>query len=274
MTRTPVLDRALSAALVLAAVATLAAAVSDALAAVIGLATVVLLLVGAQAAVRALSRRRSGRDGERRVRERRAVDTAELARRRVAAQLRDRVLEDLAGVGYALSHPAQPGADPARLAAVVQDTIRTLRQVLLDVQPPALSGDTLGPALEDLTAGLRLAGVRCAVRVPAGLPLTPATAGLLHRAAREALRERSESLVSAREALQAVDQAAGSAPVDLTAAASGGTVSLTVTGGAADPAADALHLLAADLAEAGGALTVSGDGSRVTATVPAAESGR
>ncbi|GAA0797353.1 hypothetical protein [Spirilliplanes yamanashiensis] len=261
------MTRLLPAAVAAAALATLAAAAAGPRALVLAGAAATAAL----AAALLLAARDRGTTGapavDRRVEERRAADVAGLAQRRVAAQLRDRVLEDLAGVGYALGHP---GADQERLAAVVQETIRTLRQVLLDVQPPALTGDTLATALDDLTAGLRMAGVRCVVRVPAGLPVTPAGAGLLHRAAREALRERGEALVAAREALRPVAVAAGSAAVELTAERTPGAVTLTVTGAQADPVGEGPALLARDVAAAGGTLTVAPDGTRLVVTVPAA----
>lgn len=265
--------RALPAALAVAALAALAAALADArrltavLAAVVAiLALLLLLLLLWNRPPGPVSAARPAGAPDRRSRQRREADAVELTRRQVAAQLRDRVLEDLAGVGYALSHPY---TDNARLAAVVQETIRTLRQVLLDVQPPALTGDTLGPAIDDLTAGLRMAGVTCVIRVPADLPLTPAAAGLLHRIVREALRERSESLGAAREALRAVEGAAGARRVEVTVTPATGTVTMTVDGAWTDPAADALRLLCEEMSDAGGTLTTAPDGTRLTATLPA-----
>jgi signal transduction histidine kinase len=197
-------------------------------------------------------------------RDRRRTDAADLANRRVAALLRDRVLQDLAGVGYALSHP---GADNARLAAVVQENIRTLREVLLDVQPPDLTAGTLATALDDLTAGLRMAGVNCLLRVPGDLPLASGGTGLLYRAAREALRERGESLGAAREALRSVDADAAATRVEITAAAQASGVTLTVAGARTAGWTEGLRLLAAEFTEHGGTLTVGDD--RLTATLPA-----
>ncbi len=281
MTRTV---RALAVAAVVAAGATVAASVGRAPGWVAGLAAVTAALVLALALTAGRPGAAPGRDpaprrdapgagavhgrdavapvGDGR-RDRRRTDAADLANRRVAALLRDRVLQDLAGVGYALSHP---GADNARLAAVVQENIRTLREVLLDVQPPDLTAGTLGAALDDLTAGLRMAGVSCVLRVPGDLPLGPDGAGLFYRAAREALRERGESLGAAREALRAVDADAAATRVEITAAAQGSDVTLTVAGARTAGWTEGLRLLAAEFAEHGGTLTAGDD--RLTATLP------
>jgi signal transduction histidine kinase len=228
----------------LGAVAALVAALSAGAVVAAGLSAVVVLVVAGQAVL--LARRdRAARAGrrERRDRARRRVAAAEREHRRVAGQLRDSVLQDLAGVGYAL------GDSGGELAGVVQGTIRTLRQILVDVEPPELTGDTLAAAVDDLTAGLRMAGTVCVVRVPTALPLAPAGAGLLWRAAREALR--------------AAESADGVTRVEITVAADATAVTLRVVHDG-DPTAPPSLLLDA-FAEAGGQLTTA----PTTATVPA-----
>jgi signal transduction histidine kinase len=193
----------------------------------------------------------------------RRAAAAGLAHRRAAEELRERVLQDLSGVGYAMGAVPGDAAAAQRLAGVVQDSLRTLRQLLLDVAPPELTRGTLGPALDDLTAPLRLAGTVCLVRVAADLPVSPAGADLLYRAAREALR--------------GAERAGPVGRLEVTAAVDATVVALTVTVDAELAAPDDLgrDLLADALTDAGGSLSWRdhpGGGRTVVATVPGAES--
>ena len=194
----------------------------------------------------------------------RHAQSGHVEHRRLARDLRDGVLQDLAGVGYTLgaaelSLNASSVDGPAagvgqilnRLGEIVRRDIRTLRQVLVDVQPPDLSRTPLADAVGDLTTGLRMTGVVCVVRVPEPLGLPAPVAGLLYRAAREALRNVGEHAHADR--------------MEVVVALSARRVTLTVSddGLGCDPAATAatvggLAALRAAVVAAAGTLEVTG----------------
>jgi signal transduction histidine kinase len=125
-----------------------------------------------------------------------AVAASDLERRRIARDLHDGVIQDLAGVAYmlnALELQLPPGSDKlrrsvGRAAGIVQVDVRALRQTMVDLYPPDLSEAGLEPAVEDLVVPLRQAGIQCAVRVPDTTGLPELTLQLLYRSARELLR--------------------------------------------------------------------------------------
>ena len=124
-----------------------------------------------------------------------ALEASAAERRRIASDLHDGVVQDLAGLSYSLSAGAERAADdpPARDilrrgAAGVRASIRRLRSMIVEIHPPDLHAEGLEAALEDLAGPLRDAGVGVEVVVPEGLALEPRVEELLYRGAREALR--------------------------------------------------------------------------------------
>jgi signal transduction histidine kinase len=126
-----------------------------------------------------------------------ALEASQLERRRIAADLHDGAVQDLAGVGFSLAAEAQRrDADPAersaalaRAAGEVRDTIRQLRALLVDLYPPSLHRAGLAAALTDLAAPLSRHGIEADVSIDAdGLDLTRSAEFLLFRTAQEALR--------------------------------------------------------------------------------------
>jgi signal transduction histidine kinase len=122
-----------------------------------------------------------------------AIESSELERRRIARDLHDGAVQDLAGVSYSLTAAAQDVEGPT--AAVLQDaaagtrrTIRELRSLLVDIYPPDLHRTGLAPALRDLVAALGPRGVEAVVDVPETLAFRPELETLLYRCAQEALR--------------------------------------------------------------------------------------
>lgn len=89
-----------------------------------------------------------------------AVNSSEAERRRIAADLHDGVVQDLAGVSFGLSALAQGSEDPAverQLTTAADRTRRavgSLRTLLVDIYPPNLRDAGLGAALQDLGNGL------------------------------------------------------------------------------------------------------------------------
>lgn len=129
---------------------------------------------------------------------RQALEASDVERRRIAADLHDGVVQELAGVAYALAGsvrggPDRAGADHSQTmeaaAATVRESIKALRSLLVEIYPPDLEGDGLESALADLLARSSGRGVEAHLDtsgVQARLPV--AIAALLYRAAQEAVR--------------------------------------------------------------------------------------
>ncbi|MCU1503674.1 MAG: two-component sensor histidine kinase [Ilumatobacteraceae bacterium] len=139
-----------------------------------------------------LARRLRQRLREREALLQRALESSEVERRQIASDLHDGVVQDLAGVAYALSARARrTDADEqsAELAATVRETIRSLRSLVIDLYPPNLREEGLESALRDLVD--RAADGEARVELDAaGLrdPVPDRVAALIYRAAQEALR--------------------------------------------------------------------------------------
>jgi two-component system NarL family sensor kinase len=117
-------------------------------------------------------------------------------RRAIARELHDGVVQDLAGVGYAVG--ALIGASNAngtgttatrttldKVSAAVRDAIGKLRALMIDIYPPDLTADGLGAAVDRLAEPLRARDVD--VDIDVDLPVEPApdVAETLYRCARE-----------------------------------------------------------------------------------------
>jgi two-component system, NarL family, sensor kinase len=127
----------------------------------------------------------------------RAMEASDAERRRIAADLHDGVVQDLAGISYGLEagaeHAASNGdrtmADELRRgAAGTRQTMRQLRSLLVELHPPSLHASGLEPALSDLCAPLRAHGVDCRLEIEDVPRLSPPGEELVFRAAQEALR--------------------------------------------------------------------------------------
>ena len=125
---------------------------------------------------------------------RRAVDASDIERRRIASDLHDGVVQDLASVSYSLaSIESRVGDDESRAAvhdaaAGTRRSIRALRSLLVEIYPPSLREAGLGTALSDLTAPLASQGIDATVDLPDDLQFNQETEALLYRAAQEAVR--------------------------------------------------------------------------------------
>lgn len=206
------------------------------------------------------------------------IDATERERRRIAGDLHDGVVQDLAGAAMSLAAArgglrAAPAAETEELLDEGVDTVRgamrQLRSLIVDISPPRLAERGLAAALADLVAPLAEAGVSTRVEVQDGLRVDPEVAALLHRAAQEAVRNASRH--------------AAAAAVTIRVAAADGRVVLTVQddgrGFSDDERARArseghlgLDLLGALAVDAGGSLSVAsapGAGTRVELEAPA-----
>ena len=124
---------------------------------------------------------------------RHAIESSEAERRRIAHDLHDGAVQDLAGVSYSLAATAE-AARPS-VAAVMREaaqdtrrTIKELRTLLVDIYPPDLHRSGLEAALRDLTAPLAPHGIDATLEIPSELDLPEDVETLFYRCAQEALR--------------------------------------------------------------------------------------
>jgi signal transduction histidine kinase len=132
---------------------------------------------------------------------RHAVAASALERRRIAGDLHDGVVQDLAGIGYALpvirqSLPDGAEADDARqkldrVNEIVKGDVAALRSVITDIYPPDLHEGGLVPASQLLFSEVRYAGIEVDVHIDPevsdqSLPIDAAVLG--YRVLRETLR--------------------------------------------------------------------------------------
>lgn len=137
--------------------------------------------------------RRGGRERERLLQT--AIDASDAERRRIARDLHDGVVQDLAGSAFSLSGAARdPATTPATsqvLAAVsasMRDSLKQMRSLLAEIHPPDLHGQGLEAALDDLIAPAAAAGINASVSVSGVQGATDAEVALLWRVAQEAVR--------------------------------------------------------------------------------------
>ena len=124
-----------------------------------------------------------------------ALDSSSAERRRIASDLHDGVVQDLAGVALVLSGAAlQPGMPQAALTALeesaseVRETIGSLRTLLVEIYPPNLFEEGLESALDDLASRAGNRGVDVEVTAPEANQLPKTPTALIYRAAQEGLR--------------------------------------------------------------------------------------
>lgn len=122
-----------------------------------------------------------------------AVTASERERERIAADLHDSVVQDLAGLTFELSAitpsaPAGPVRDAVeRSATIARTSMQRLRSSLVDLHPLNVHAVGLGPAIDTLVLPLRKAGANVRVHI-ASDELAPAVESLLYRVAQELVR--------------------------------------------------------------------------------------
>ena len=132
-----------------------------------------------------------------------AAQASDAERRRIARDLHDGVVQDLAGTSFALSATAREipaGVDGSRqrlrgelesLATGVRRSLRSLRSLLVEIYPPDLSGASLPSALDDLLAPVAASGVAVTLEVPDTSDLPEEVVALVWRTAQECVRNAS-----------------------------------------------------------------------------------
>jgi two-component system, NarL family, sensor kinase len=126
----------------------------------------------------------------------RAIEASDDERRRIAADLHDGVVQDLAGVSYSLSaiaeqadtrSPSEMQSQVREAAGATSDAMRRLRSAIVEIHPPNLEASGLEAALADVIAPLAADNVRTTLDVT-DAPLREDVARLFYRAAGEAVR--------------------------------------------------------------------------------------
>jgi two-component system, NarL family, sensor kinase len=202
-----------------------------------------------------------------------AVEASFRERRRIAGDLHDGPVQDMAGLSLTLSARAEATRDEhvrdalQQAAGQVRSNVRTLRSAIVGVYPPNLEQMGLEAALSDLLARLPSHEIRAHLSYELDQDLEHKTSELLYRTSQEAIRN--------------VEKHAGASNVWVTVARQNGKVSLSVrddgSGGASvnDQVGGfgrfGLAVLADIIKDAGGqmGLTSNGTGTTVQVEVPA-----
>ena len=208
-----------------------------------------------------------------------AVDASAEERQRIAANLHDGVVQELAASSFAVAGAAgqaqslgAPGLATQlnEVVATVRASISGLRSLLVDIYPPNLRTAGLPTALDDLATALRARDVVVTIDVPEDVA--------------SRLREDEERLVFrvTQECLRNTAKHAGASHVEVTLSSQSGTTVLVIADNGrgfdpevllADPAQGhfGLRILGDLAASAGAALDVSaapGAGTRWRLTLP------
>jgi signal transduction histidine kinase len=126
-----------------------------------------------------------------------AIEASNIERRRIAADLHDGAVQDLAGISYSLDVAAGQAETTTRTelrdllrtaAKVTRESMRQLRSLLVEIYPPNLHDTGLEAAIADLLAPLRRRGIQAELATDGVGRLPPESEQLIFRTAQEALR--------------------------------------------------------------------------------------
>lgn len=137
--------------------------------------------------------RRSADERERLLRA--AVDASDAERLRIARDLHDGVVQDLAGASFAVSALARAPEVPEHTRDGLEDageslrtSLRGLRSLMVEIYPPDLHAEGLSAALDDLLAPAAAQGVVATATVRGAEGASDDTVALVWRVAQEAVR--------------------------------------------------------------------------------------
>ena len=176
---------------------------------------------------------------------RRAIESSDHERRRIAGDLHDGPVQELVGLSMRLAAAAENADDPASSTALrgsassVRGSVRTLRSAIVGIYPPNLRQAGLAAAMSDLIARLDPQGIEATLEVDPRADFGSDVDELLYRVAQEALRNveahadaRRVHLSVRREGDRAVmevaDDGRGVAPAGAEQARAEGHMGLTI----------------------------------------------
>ncbi len=146
---------------------------------------------------RSLARRVRAAEAERLYLVEQAVTASERERERIAADLHDTVVQDLAGLSFelsALGASVPPGVSREtveRSAAIARTSMQRLRSSLVDLHPTNVHALGFAAAVESLAEPLRASGANVRVHITSD-ELAPDVEALLYRVSQELLRNVGE----------------------------------------------------------------------------------
>jgi signal transduction histidine kinase len=126
-----------------------------------------------------------------------AVDASAQERRRIASDLHDGVVQNVAGVAFGLAPLAQAAErrgehdDATELRRSIEQLrqgVRDMRTLLVEIHPPNLESVGLEAALHDLLSPLESHGIATTLKFDVGLIAGDPADALVYRTAREAIR--------------------------------------------------------------------------------------
>ncbi|MBD3782558.1 MAG: hypothetical protein IE926_06305 [Micrococcales bacterium] len=205
---------------------------------------------------------------------RQTVLTQHRERLRIARDLHDGVVQDLAGLRYALpvvaaQLPGTPEAGAARETVeqardILARDVEALRSLLVDIHPPGLVGAAFRDAVGDLAERTRRAGPDVRVELPDVVDWTVDVSRVAYRVVQEALRNVVEH-AEATSVVVAVERREDVLVVSV------GDDGRGLPPGTAVEGHIGLRLLGDHLEDLGGSLEVAprpGGGTLLTATIP------
>ncbi len=127
---------------------------------------------------------------------RRAVESSDLERRRIAADLHDGVVQDLAGTSFAVSaaaesaavHAPELSADLRSAAVGARRSLQSLRSLLVDIYPRNLQEQGLEAAIVDLLAPAGDLGIETELTISGEIDSSPDQTALVYRVIQESVR--------------------------------------------------------------------------------------
>lgn len=161
----------------------------------ITLGPLILLILVATVILAGLTRRvrRGAQEEERLLRS--AMDASDAERRRIARDLHDSVVQDLAGSAFAVVAVARnpETSDDARetlesAGTSLRSSLKSLRSLLAEIHPPDLHAAGLAAALADLIAPAAAVDIQASVSVEGAETASNEKAALVWRVAQEAVR--------------------------------------------------------------------------------------
>jgi two-component system, NarL family, sensor kinase len=127
----------------------------------------------------------------------RAVDASGAERRRIAGDLHDGIVQDLAGLSFSLAAAAERSAEAGggevaselrQAATQTRQSVSGLRSLLVEIYPPSLRQAGLMAALSDLVGPAASRGIETDISGSTELELAAEDEALLFRVAQEAVR--------------------------------------------------------------------------------------